>query len=176
MKPPSLSKKIAIAVLAMSLVSAAVLAALPRTWSVERSIVIDAPEAKIVPHIVDLHRWQDWSPWNKSHYPLARFSFEGPQQGVGAKWSWLGPVMGRGSLEVTSVIPGYVSLSEALDGERVNAHATFTFQPRGGSTLVTWRDSGELPAFGGVFVGSLEATLGRHFDAGLKQLKATVEK
>ena len=175
MKPPSLSKKIAIAVLAISLVSALVLAALPRTWSVERSITINAPEAKIVPYIVDLHRWQDWSPWTKSHDPLARFSFEGPPQGVGAKWLWLGPVMGRGHLEVTSAIPGYVSLSEALDGERVNANATFTFQNQGGSTVVTWRDSGELPAFGGVFVDSVETTLGNHFDAGLKKLKTIVE-
>ena len=175
MKPPSLSKKIAIAVLAICVLSAVVLAALPRSWSVERSIVINAPEAKIVPYVVDLHRWQDWSPWTKSHDPLARFSFEGPQQGVGAKWSWLGPVMGRGQLEVTSAIPGYVTLSEALDGERVNANATFTFRAQGNSTVVTWRDSGELPAFGGVFVGSVERSLAKSFDAGLVKLKTTVE-
>lgn len=175
MKRGLLSKKIAMVVLVGALLSALVLAALPRTWSVERSITIAAPEEKIAPLIVDLRRWQDWSPWNKANAPLARFTYEGPTQGVGARWRWLGPVMGRGALEVTSAIPGFISLDQALDGDQVNAHATFSFQKQGENTVVTWRDSGELPFFSGVFVGTVEATMEKQMQSGLEKLKASVE-
>lgn len=175
MKRRLLSKKISMAVLAAAVLTALVLAALPRSWSVERSLTIAAPEAKIAPLIVDLRRWQEWSPWNKSSAPLARFTYEGPQQGVGARWLWLGPEIGRGSLEITAEIPGYISLAQAIDGDTVNASATFSFQKQGDSTLVTWRDSGELPLFGGVFAGEVERTLGKKMETGLQRLKASVE-
>lgn len=175
MKPRVLSKKIAMAVLAATVMIAGVLGAIPRAWAVERSITINAPEAKIAPLVVDLRRWQDWSAWNKAADPLARFSYEGPQQGVGARATWLGPVMGRGSIEVTSVIPGYVSLAQAVDGTQVNAHATFSFRAQGGATVVTWRDSGELPFFGGAFVGTVERTMAIKMDAGLQKMKTTAE-
>ena len=52
-------KKIAIALVLAVLVTVGVGLALPRSWSVERSIVIARGPAQIYPYLFDLRRWQD---------------------------------------------------------------------------------------------------------------------
>ena len=37
----------------------------PDTFSLSRSIAINAPAARIFPLIADFHEWTRWSPWEK---------------------------------------------------------------------------------------------------------------
>ena len=76
-------KKIAIAI---GVVVAAVLlyaATRPGTLHVERSATINAAPEQIYPHINDLHRWSDWSPYEKIDPTLKR-TFSGSPEGKGA--------------------------------------------------------------------------------------------
>lgn len=170
-------KKIAIAVVAVVLAVLGVAAVLPRSWSVERSVVIRSAPARIYPFLFDLRRWQEWSAWTKAIDPLVRNTYEGPRDGVGAKWIWMGPKMGRGQLEIVAADPASgIELAQAVESEVVNSKATLRFSAEADGTRVTWRDEGTLPPLvGGFFRGTVEDLLASHLEASLAKLKATVE-
>lgn len=171
-----MTKKIAIALIAAVLIALGVGLALPRSWHVERSIVIDTTPERIAPFVLDLHRWQDWSVWTKALDPSVRNTYEGPADGVGAKWLWLGPVMGRGRVEIVAADPKRgVELEQAIESELVNSHATIAFTVEGTGTRVTWIDRGQLPLLGGVFLGVVEQRLGESFEKSLAKLKSVVD-
>jgi hypothetical protein len=166
---------IGLVVLAASFVVVGLL--LPRTWHVERSVVIAAPPERIHPFVSTLKRWQEWSVWTKEMDPQVRHGYSGPEEGAGAEWSWLGPKMGRGHLKIADSSPAIgVLIDEAIESDEINAHARFVYAPDGGGTKVTWTDEGRLPpVLGGYFRGSIETMLGGHFETGLQKLKRLVE-
>lgn len=176
MKRVAMIKKIAIALIAVVLIALGVGLSLPRDWEVERAILINSTPERIAPFIIDLKRWQEWSVWTKAFDPLMRNTYEGPADGVGAKWLWLGPTMGRGRIEIVAADNTRgIELEQALESELANAHATIAFTVEGTQTRVTWRDRGTLPVLGGVFLGHVEATLGNNFEVSLEKLKSLVE-
>lgn len=155
---------------------AVVAAALPREWKVTRSIVIAAPPAKIHPWLADLKRWQDWSPWTRALDPQLRNIYEGPPDGAGAKWSWLGPKLGRGTIAIVECDEARgLSLELRIESDDVNAHAELTYAVEGEATRVTWVDHGTLPPLAGLFRGTVERELGARFDSGLAKLKQLAE-
>jgi hypothetical protein len=169
-------KKFAIALVAVVLIALAVGLALPREWKVERQVLIHGPAGRIHPLLIDLRRWQDWSVWTHAMDPALRNTYEGPRDGVGAKWLWLGPKMGRGRIEIAAFDPGRLDLDEAIESDVVNAHASITFTAEGEETRVTWRDEGTLPpVVGGFFRSTVEAGLNENFSASLLKLKSIVE-
>jgi hypothetical protein len=170
-------RKVAIVVVVVLVLAVALGALLPRTWHVEQSVSIAAPAQRIYPLIANLRRWQEWSVWTKELDPQVHNSFEGPESGVGARWSWLGTKMGRGTMEIVASDPATgVRLDEAIESATVNAHAAFTFTPEGPNTRVTWTDEGTLPlVVGGYFSGMVERMLNRNLESGLAKLKRVVE-
>lgn len=170
-------KKFSIILVALTVLTLGAGLVLPRTWRVERHVVINAPPERIHPLLFDLKRWQEWSLWTRAMDPLLRNTYEGPQDGVGAKWLWLGPTMGRGQIVITASDPQHgIELDESIESEVVNARASFAFTSEGDATRVTWVDEGTLPLVaGGFFRGTLEEKLGAHLAASLERLKAVVE-
>ena len=53
------------------------------TFTVTRSIDVDAPASQIYPHLVDFHNWAAWSPWEELD-PNMDKEFSGADRGVGA--------------------------------------------------------------------------------------------
>ena len=149
---------------------------LPRTWHVERSTRIDTTPDRILPFVANLKRWQDWAVWTKAMDPKVVNTWGGPDEGVGARWQWLGPVMGRGAVTVTAADRTGVSIDEAIEADEVNAHGRLAFTAEAAGTRVTWTDDGTLPLMGGYFRGFIEKMLARNFEKGLAGLKALVEE
>ncbi len=58
-----------------------------------------------------------------------------------------------------------------------NNLVTFTFEPRGGETNVTWAMKGETPFIGKIMhtIFSMEKMVGGDFELGLSRLKAAAE-
>lgn len=140
-------------------------------------MVIAAPPAAIHPFVSNLRKWQEWAVWTKELDPQVKNTWSGPEEGVGAGWAWLGPKMGRGKIVVTaSDVATGVKLDEAIEGDEINAHATFSYVVVGASTRVVWVDEGTLPpVLGGYFRGMIEKMLGENFEKGLEKLKSVVE-
>lgn len=170
-------KKFAIALIAAVFIALGVGLSLPNTWRVERTVLIDAPPERIYALLSDLKRWQEWSVWTRAMDPLLRNAYEGPQEGVGAKWIWLGPEMGRGRLVIVSSEPTKgIELDQAIESEVVNSHASLRFTIEDGKTRVTWIDEGTLPPLvGGFFRGTMEQKLGLHLASSLEKLKSILE-
>lgn len=170
-------KKLSTGVIALLLTIVAVGLALKRQWHVTRHTVIRAAPEKVFPYFSELHRWQEWSVWTKEMDPFVRHSYEGQPDGVGAKWRWIGPVLGRGQIEIVSAeVPTLLQLDESIESETVNAHARIELRPNHQQTEITWIDEGSLPLpLGGFFRGLVEERLGQHLTQSLAKLKTIVE-
>ena len=118
-----------------------VVATRPADFRVSRSASIPAAPDVVFPHINDLKKWQEWSPWAKMD-PNCKTAFEGPIAGGGAKFSWNGNSdVGVGSMTITeSKPPELVRIKLAfLKPMEGVSDVVFTLKPEGGGTLVTWQ-------------------------------------
>ncbi len=170
-------KKFALAAIAVTLLALGTAFMLPREWRVERHVVINSTQHRVHAMLFDLKRWQDWSVWTRTLDPQLRNAYEGPQDGVGARWLWLGPKMGRGQVVIVASDPQRgIELDQAIESETVNAHASLTFTAEGSATKVTWVDEGTLPLIaGGFFRSAMEQQLGANLETSLTKLKTIIE-
>ena len=71
------------------------------TYTVERSLTINAAAEHIYDQIADFHRWTRWSPWEDLDPALER-SYSGAESGIGAVYAWSGNrKAGQGRMEIT---------------------------------------------------------------------------
>jgi uncharacterized protein YndB with AHSA1/START domain len=157
-----------------------VAASKPNEFTVRRSTRIRATPDRIFPQINDFHNWAAWSPWEKLDSTMTKH-FSGAPSGRGAVYDWEGnSKVGKGRMEITDVsAPRNVVIK--LDFERpfrANNVSEFTLEPQGDSTDVTWSMRGGsafMMKVMGVFM-NMDNLIGRDFEAGLANLKATAER
>lgn len=146
------------------------------TTTVERRGVIGAPLEQVYAAIVDLRRWQHWSPWEGRDPDMER-SYSGADAGVGAVYAWSGNrEVGEGRMEITSVEePSAVALElRFLEPFTSQSTTTFGLEPADGGTRVTWTMSSPTTFMTRVvgILMSMDAMIGQDFEQGLEQLDA----
>ena len=150
------------------------------SFSVQRSTTIHAPADKVFALINDFHRWGEWSPWEKLDPALQR-TFSGPAAGPGTVYEWTGnSKVGAGRMEILKAAPASkidikLDFIKPFEGHNV---AEFTLTPQGENTQVDWVMHGPAPFISklmGVFV-SMDAMIGKDFEAGLANMKSAAEK
>ena len=152
----------------------------PDDFRITRSGDIPAPASTIFPHVNSLHRWDTWSPWAKLD-PNAKNSFEGAEEGVGAKMSWAGNnKVGVGSMTITESRPNdYIQFKlEFLKPMTATNISEFTFKPEGDQTSITWSMKGTnnfMAKVMNLFI-NCDKMVGGQFEKGLASLKEVVEK
>lgn len=150
---------------------------LPSTWHTERSIEIEASPSTLLSLVDTPRRWMDWAPWNKERYPKMSVTYEGPERGVGAGWSWTGEDSGKGRMTMRTSDPDR-GVEFDLQFEDYNpAKGALLFRSEGDRTTVTWSmsgDSGNNPV-ARCFALLMDSMLQKDFDAGLTKLKALAE-
>jgi carbon monoxide dehydrogenase subunit G len=151
---------------------------LPRQVHVERSIVINAPQAQLFEALNSFKRFNEFSPWAALD-PNTQYTYEGPESGVGAKMSWVSsdPDLGSGTNEIVeSRAPDLIRTKLDFGGQPVEA--TFTFTPADGATRVTWGFDGDLgtnPIMR--FVGLMfDKWIGSDYEKGLARMKEVMEQ
>jgi len=170
-----------IAIVAVAVVAAILgyAATLPDDFRVQRSTAIKAPPEKIFALINDFHRWDGWSPWEKMD-PAMKRTFSGAPAGKGAAYAWQGDrKVGEGRMEIVEAsAPSKVAIKlDFLKPFEAHNTATFTLEPKGESTNVTWAMDGPSPYVAklmGVFV-SMDKMIGNDFETGLANMKAAAE-
>lgn len=97
-------KKILLALVAIIAAFAVFVATRPNQYTVERSAEVAAPADVIYPHLEDLHKWAEWSPWDKLD-PAMKKEFSGAEKGVGAIYHWTSNQdnVGEGQMTITNV-------------------------------------------------------------------------
>lgn len=151
---------------------------LPGKAVVTRSIIIDAPADKIFPYVNSMQETEKWSPW-LSRDPETKLTYSGPDVGVGNTLNWASehPQVGTGSQEITESVEGQL-VKTALDfGPMGTANASFTLQPDGDGTQVTWgfdSDLGLNPMSRWMGI-MMDKWVGSDYERGLANLKELVE-
>jgi hypothetical protein len=175
-------KIIKIALIVVAVAVAGVLAfatTKPDSFSVQRSTSIKAPPEKISSVLSDFHAWGAWSPWEKVD-PKMKRTYSGEPKGKGAKYAWAGNgEVGEGSMTITEAQPSRVALDldfvKPFEGHN---KVVFTLAPKGDATEVTWTMNGPSPYITKVIqvFCDMDGMIGKQFEAGLADLKATTEK
>jgi len=148
------------------------------SFTVVRTISIDAPPAIVHDLVDDFHHWTRWSPWEDLDPDLQRTYF-GPEKGVGAHYAWTGNrKAGSGSMEIIGSTPEAVDITvKFLKPVKATNQTTLTFTPSGAGTDVRWEMTGEqkgLMAVMGRFM-NMDKMIGPDFEKGLARLKAAAE-
>ena len=172
-------KKILLSLAVVLALLAAIVATRPNSFSVSRSIVINAPAAKAFAVVNDLHRWDDWSPWSKRD-PQMKKTFGGAASGVGATYAWEGnKEVGVGHQTIVESRPDSLVRIDLVFEKPFAGQNTvdFSFAPEGAGTKVTWTMNGPSNFISKFFIltGMMDKMIGKDFDEGLQKLKALAE-
>lgn len=150
---------------------------LPTSYTVERSVDIDATPVQIHKYVGDLNNWSTWEPWREGD-PTIVVTHGEKTKGVGASQSWVGE-SGDGALTFTKDSPTEgIEYDLFFDDGAYVSQSAMTYDPLGdGETKVTWTMSGDIgaPVIGGYFALMMDSMIGDMFDKGLSNLKNTVE-
>jgi polyisoprenoid-binding protein YceI len=171
-------KKVVIALAALIAVLLAIAATKPDTFSVERSIVINASPQTVHALLDDFHKWTAWSPWEKRDPDMQR-TYSGANSGVGAIYEWQGNSdVGQGRMEITESSPTNVTIKLDFIAPMETSNVTvFELMPQDAGTQVRWTMSGAnnfLSKIMHVFM-DMDAMIGGDFEQGLADMKAAVE-
>ena len=152
----------------------------PKTFRIERSISIDAPPERVFMLIDNLGSWPRWAPQDRED-PTMKRTYSGPINGIGAVSEWTGSGnSGRGRMLITDSLPStrislQVDWVKPFVARNVN---DFVLESTGTSTTVTWTMQGPnlyVMRIMSIFV-NMDRTMGKHFEAGLANLKAVAEQ
>jgi hypothetical protein len=168
----------AVGFVTISLVTLLIGLLLPSEWEAERSEVILAPAEQIYPRIASFKEWEHWATAEmRNADPTLQVEYSGPDNGVGASFSWNGEKMGKGRLTITRAEPGQgIWYEAAIQSDKVNGRGWLKLEPTAEGTRVTWNDQGDLPpVYGGYFAAMVQQSLETQFAAALKKLKEVSE-
>ena len=151
---------------------------LPRHSHVERSIETSASPATVFEIVNGFRRFNEWSPWAGLD-PQTRYTYSGPESGVGARMQWQSESsdVGSGSQEIIAIEPDR-SVSIRLDfGQKGKPISKMSLLPAGSGTRIVWSmDSDFSDDFvGRYFAPFLDRMVGPDYERGLAQLKRLVE-
>jgi hypothetical protein len=151
----------------------------PATFHVERSLAIAAPSEAVFAVVNDMHRFHEWSPWQKLD-PTMKITYDGPSSGVGASYSWVGNKdVGEGRMTITDATPpGSVTQKlEFLKPFESTCAVRYTIASDGQGSRVTWGIDGNnnyMSKVMSLFV-SMDSMMGKDFESGLANLKQLAE-
>lgn len=148
----------------------------PADVRVTRTATLAAPPSMVFPHLNDLRKFQDWSPWAKLD-PNCQLTFEGPATGVGSSFSWTGNA---------KVGAGKMTITESRANELVAYHMDFykpfagvgegrmEFKSSGSGTQATWSMDTKANFVMKVMClfMSMDKAIGGQFEQGLAKLDA----
>lgn len=150
------------------------------TYTVERSVVIDAPQKRVYDQLADFHNWPNWSPWEDVDPELKR-TYSGAASGIGAVYGWSGNRRaGQGRMEIVDAAePSRVRIDLVFEKPwKAQNDTSFVIEPDGSGSRVTWSMTGKntlMTKVMGIFK-SMDKLLGPDFEKGLSRLKATTER
>lgn len=152
---------------------------LPRTWKIEAHANVQAAPATVHALLDDPRRYPEWVWWSKTKAPDIRYSFAGPERGVGAVFRWTSTNLGEGTLTITKSDPRTgIAYDLVLTGfgERP-VHGEVVLSETNGTTEVDLTEGGELDTnpIQRLFRGLMEGKLAYEHHHALDRLKALAE-
>jgi uncharacterized protein YndB with AHSA1/START domain len=167
-----------IAAVAAAVVAVTLVVALPRSYTVERSIEIAAPPSEVFRAVAVLRNRASWSPWHAKD-PNASYVYSGRDGAVGSRMEFDGKQAGTGCVTVLAVDEGK-ALDTRLDFVKpfqLVVSDRFSLVPTATGTRITWTNSAQLESLGNRAFGLVaNRVLGPDYTQGLSALKAVLER
>ena len=151
---------------------------LPAQAVVTRSTEIAAPPDKVFAIVGDLRRFNEFSPWADLD-PNIKYTFEGPESGIGQKMNWTSDNadVGNGSQTITRYEPPNFLETQLDFGMRGRPVASFDLVPSTSGTKATWTFKSDLEGIPAKWFGLMfDRWIGADYEKGLAKLKAVAEK
>lgn len=151
----------------------------PDEMNVVRSLEMAARPEAAYSQIEDFHHWTKWSPWDELD-PNQKKTYDGEPRGKGAITGWNGnDDVGEGRMTITDAqAPNKVDIDlEFIRPFESSSKVTFTVDPAGAGSKVTWSMKGENNLMAkaiGIFM-DFETAVGADFEKGLGKLKVAAE-
>jgi hypothetical protein len=170
---------IGIAILVLVVLLVVFIATRPTTFRIERTAEVNAPSDVVFSIVNDLHRWGQWSPYDKRD-PKMKKTFDGAATGPGAIYAWNGNKhVGEGRLTIVESKPGEL-VSMKLEFFRPFActnQANFALAPSGAGTRVTWSMDGKNSFMGKLMslLINMDKMVGTDFEHGLANLNTVAQ-
>ncbi len=172
-------KKLFIILFVLIVLIAGVGVFLPSAVHVERSTVIAAPPEEVHAYIANFKDgWSKWSPLNTRADETLTYVYEGPDSGVGAVQAWTSEKSGNGRLEIVKSDPQSGVEYEITYSGTEKHRVVMTLDRLESGTKVTWTtdyDVGWNIPYRYMSL-MLKDVMNDYYDAGLAQLKNTVEQ
>lgn len=174
--------KIATSVVALLMVVIAALGFVgPRDFDLEREIIVDQPLNQVFQHVKLVNNHQIWSPWAKKD-PNMKVETKGTDGTVGFISSWSGNSdVGEGEQEIKNIEEGKridieLRFKKPMENVAQSYITTEAISPN--QTKVKWGMKGhnKFPYNIICMLMNMKGKLEADFDAGLKNLKAELEK
>lgn len=152
---------------------------LPKTYKVERSVVIKSSPDNIFRLTSNFQQWHLWVPWTKEVDSTAVFIMTGEPAQVGTSWKWDGKVLGNGEMIVSELMPGeLVAYDLAFNKGQYKSKGKIIIENQGDSCKVSWIDDGDLgynpmSRYMGLF---MDRMMGPDFEKGMAKLKIVSEE
>lgn len=171
--------KVTLIVMAVIVIILLIVAAfLPSSDKVERSININGAPDKIIEQIIDLKKWNAWTPWKEAD-TAAQYTYN-DTIGAGGSMNWNGKIMGSGKMIITANTNSKVDYDlHFFEPFNSFSKGTFSLTLEKNDYKVTWMNQGDLSYPIGRIMGlfmSYDKMMGSDFERGLKKLKEIVEK
>lgn len=150
---------------------------LPRTYRVERTLVMNAKPEAIMAQVADLRAWKNWGAWQERD-PQMTLSYSEKSTGVGSWSSWQSKKEGNGKMTITALTPTKVTYHLEFPDFGTQSTGTIELLAEGAAQKVVWADVGDMGMnpVNRWFCLFLDKLIGPDFDRGLSNIKKLVEK
>lgn len=150
----------------------------PKTYQVERSIVIDASPDVVWPYASSAKTFQEWSPFRKMD-TTSTVEFFGTDGTVGSGFKWAGKKSGKGEQTYTVLEPGKTATTHLkfyVPWGTSETDSYMNLEPDAGGTKLTWGIKGENDFIGRMMgsMQSMDKMMGPIFEDGLNDLDTLI--
>ena len=150
----------------------------PNTYTVERSLKINAAPEKIFPYLISFKKGLEWSAWDKVEKDVKR-TFTGPESGLGAVYEFEGKKSGHGKLSIKSLVQNEqvkidLTFYKPMQGSN---DVTYSLKKDGSETVLKYHMTGPAPIFARIIwlFADMDKFMGDKFNESMQSLKAIVE-
>jgi len=146
------------------------------SFQVARSVKINKAKADIKNILTDFREMRNWSPWLIIE-PEVTVNYSGIQGKLGARQSWRGSMMGRGSMELTAINNATLHYDLVFQKPfKSKAKVRFELSEEGDETSVEWIMEGKLPWYLFFLTKFMKIFIGMDYERGLRMLKEYAER
>lgn len=173
-------KKLALGLAALMALLAVGGLLLPAQTQFERTVTVKASPALVYGYLNGFKQFNHWSPWAALD-PNTRYTYSGPDSGVGARQEWVSDnaSVGSGSQEIIAVTPNeQIRVRLDFGGTSTQNISAWRIKPDGEGSRVAWSMTSELGMnpmnrwFGFLL---LERFVGADYEKGLAALKVQLD-